>query len=93
MNFQLERLFTQYKLSEKDQHDFRQIYNLLPGYKKTRVVENFVPIMLSVETLREKLYIEHEILFWDTLEKIEEKLKHIQQDLQNAALKDTAKEK
>lgn len=63
MNLQLERLFEKYELPDKDRHDFLQIYNLLPNYKKTRAIENFEKIMLSVENLREELYIEHEILF------------------------------
>lgn len=81
MNSKLEKLFQTYELSEKDIHDFLQIYRLLPGYKKTRAVENFTKIMLSVETLREDLYQEHEILFWNTLGRIEEKLKKIKKDL------------
>ncbi|MDA9129278.1 hypothetical protein N9J72_02270 [Candidatus Gracilibacteria bacterium] len=83
MNFQLEKLFQSYNLTKKDQHDFRQIYNLLPPHKKVRAVENFVSIMLSIESLREKLYIEHEILFGDTLDSIESKLKVLKQDLKN----------
>ncbi len=83
MNSRLEKLFHTYEVSEKDRHDFLQIYDLLPGYKKTRVVDNFPKIMLSIENLREELYIEHEILFWNTLERIEEKLKEIRKNLSN----------
>ena len=63
MNSKLEKLFQTYELSEKDQYDFLQIYNLLPGHKKIHAVENFSKIMLSVEMLREDLYLEYEILF------------------------------
>lgn len=89
MNSQLEKLFQTYNLSEKDKYEFRQIYDLLPAYKKVRAVENFVTIMLSVEWLREKLYVEHEILFWDTLEKIETKLNILKKDLQKIPVQNT----
>ena len=81
MNTKLQKLFHQYDLSEKDRSDFLQIYNLLPWHKKIRAVERFEEIINQIDSLREDLYVEHEILFGSTLNRIETKLKKIQEEV------------
>jgi hypothetical protein len=41
MNTQLEKLLTQYNLSQKDQYDIKQIYALLPMHKQNNLLQNF----------------------------------------------------
>lgn len=77
MNTQLEKLFIQYDFSQKDRYDFLQIYTLLPGHKKVRVVDHFDEIMSQLTWLRREIYAEQEILFGTALKNIEEKLSQI----------------
>lgn len=72
MNVRLEKLFEKYDISIKDKRDFLQIYSLLPGHKKIRVIENFDTMMGNIAALRDDLYLEQEILFWKSLTNIEE---------------------
>ncbi len=74
MNIKLEKLFETYQFSPKDRYDFLQIYNLLPDYKKIKVIESFEEIAKKLDILRENLHLEQEILFGKTLENIESRL-------------------
>lgn len=80
MNTKLEKLFVLNDFSVKDRHDFMQIYSLLPNYKKVRVIENFDEILKRVWDLKSEILMEQEILFWNTLKNIEERLKTMQKD-------------
>lgn len=71
MNKRLEKLFEKYDLSSKDRRDFLQIYDLLPSHKKVGVMDNFENMVQNINALRDDLYLEQEILFWRTLENIE----------------------
>jgi len=77
MNIQLEKLFEKHDFSPKDRYDFLQIYELLPSHKRVKVVESFDEIHLQIKWLRQELYKEQEILFWESLQNIEEKLVQI----------------
>jgi len=79
MNTKLKILFEQYEFSRRDIHDFMQVYNLLPDYKKVKAIENFESIAASIGWLREDMLLEQEILFGQTLKNIEEKLQNTKQ--------------
>lgn len=78
MNIKLEKLFELHRFSLKDRHEFKQIYNLLPDYKKVRVIDNFDQMVSNIWSLKSELLLEQEILFWKTLKNIEEKLQNIE---------------
>lgn len=77
MNTRLELLFEKHNFSTKDRYDFLQIYELLPAHKRVNLVENFDEIALKINQQRTDLYQEHEILFWESLSKIENKISQI----------------
>ncbi len=92
MNTQLKKLFDTHWFSEKDRYEFLQIFNLLPDYKKSRVIENFDMITLSTRELQNELKLEQDILFGKALENIELRIaknkkyslaKHIHTELSN----------
>jgi len=89
MNTKLEKLFVLNDFSVKDRHDFMQIYSLLPNYKKVRVIENFDEILKRVWDLKSEILMEQEILFWNTLKNIEERLKTMQKDKINMWSRDS----
>lgn len=74
MNTKLEKLFEIYDFSLKDRVDFLQIYNLLPAFKKVRVIESFEEIASKLQILKQELHTEQEILFGQTLESIASRL-------------------
>jgi len=75
MNTKLQKIFDEYNLSLKDRRDFLQIYSLLSPQKKNAFIENFPTAMAEIESLRQELALEQEILFWDTLDSIERRIK------------------
>ena len=77
MNIKLEKLFEIYQFSPKDRYDFLQIYNLLPDFKKIKVIESFEEIARKLDILRADLHLEQEILFGKALENIESKLESL----------------
>ena len=40
MNTKLDFLFQEYKISEKNKYEIKQLYNLLPDYKKQNLIRN-----------------------------------------------------
>jgi hypothetical protein len=62
MNTQLEKLFAQYYLSQKDQYEIRQIYNLLPIHKQHNLLQNFPILAMKLNKIQEELREEREIL-------------------------------
>ncbi len=80
MNTQLEKLFEAYEFSAKDRYDFLQIYRLLPDIKRVKALDNFEEIATQMQTLREQLHTEQEILFGQTLEHIESRLQRMQKE-------------
>ena len=78
MNIKLEQLFEIYQFSPKDRYDFLQIYNLLPDFKKIKVIESFEEIAKKLDMLRADLHLEQEILFGKTLENIESRLEALE---------------
>lgn len=84
MNTKLKKLLEDNHFSLKDRHDFMQIYNLLPDYKRVRVIENFEQIVSNIWQLKDQMLMEQEILFGKTLKNIEERLKNIQKEKINS---------
>ncbi|MCH2188798.1 hypothetical protein MK079_03145 [Candidatus Gracilibacteria bacterium] len=65
MNTQLESLFVQYHVSEKNQHDIRQIFSLLPSEKQQNILRNFPWLAERMNQIEENLRQEQEILLGD----------------------------
>lgn len=80
MDIKLEQLFEEYQLSKKERYEFMQIYRLLSPLKKVKALENFAQFVESNEQLKKSLALEQELLFWECLESIEEKLYKIQKN-------------
>lgn len=77
MSTRLETLFEQYQFSPKDTYDFMQIYNLLPDYKKVRVMDQFASIADKIYELKYELHSQQEILFGMAIKNIEETLSEV----------------
>jgi hypothetical protein len=76
MNTQLEKLLTQYNLSQKDQYEIRQIYALLPKYKQHNLLQNFWNLASRLVQIEEEIREEREILVWDKVENIKNIILH-----------------
>lgn len=70
MNTQLEKLFLQYNLSEKDQYEIKQIYALLPMQKQNNLLQNFWNIASKLIKIEEEIREEREILIGNKVEDI-----------------------
>jgi hypothetical protein len=62
MNTQLEKLFTQYNLSQKDRYEINQIYVLLPKVKQQNLLHNFAIITAKLYKIENDLQEERELL-------------------------------
>jgi len=76
MNTQLEKLLTQYNLSQKDQYDIKQIYALLPMHKQNNLLQNFWNLASRLIKIEEEIREEREILVWDKVENIKNIILH-----------------
>ena len=74
MNTELQKIFESLNISEKDRHEYLQIFSFLPPHKRKNFLENAHRVMTDIEKMREKHFEEQQILFWNTLKKIEEKI-------------------
>jgi len=70
MNTLLEKYFDEYELSEKDRHEIRQIFQLLPIEKKRYILDNFEELVKRIKKVQEDIKVEQEILIWDAVSKI-----------------------
>lgn len=71
MNTQLEKLLTQYSLSQKDQYEIRQIYALLPAHKQHNLLQNFWNLASRLIQIEEEIREEREILVWGLYDDID----------------------
>lgn len=62
MNQFLEKLFEQYHLSDKDRHEVRQIYSLLPEEKQRNLITNFEILASRLKVIEYEILSEREIL-------------------------------
>jgi hypothetical protein len=62
MNTQLEKLFNQYNLSQKDRYEIMQIYTLLSNTKKQNVLQNFSVLAARLHKIENDLQEERELL-------------------------------
>lgn len=81
MNTQLEKLFVQYHLSQKDQYEIRQIYNLLPAHKQHNLLQNFPILAMKLNKIQEELREEREILVWNAITNIENTIELVKKEL------------
>ncbi len=79
MNAVLEKLFNKYNLGEKDRYEINQIYSFLSPQKKIHMVENFWSIVKHIGGLKKEMFDEQQILFDNTLQNIEQKIKQAEQ--------------
>lgn len=79
MNAVLEQLFNKYNLGEKDRYEIKQIYSFLSPQKKIHMVENFWEIVKHIGWLKQEMFDEQKILFGNTLQNIEQKIKQAEQ--------------
>ena len=71
----LEKLFDKYKLGKKDRYEIQQIYSFLSPQKKIQMVENFEDLVAHIWVLKKEMFAEQQILFDNTLQNIEQKIK------------------
>jgi len=74
MNPKLEKLLDAHNFSAKDRYEIFQIYSLLSTQRKVKFLENFDSIVWEIWVLQQEIVSEQEILFWQTLENIENKI-------------------
>ena len=79
MNTVLEKLFNKYSLSDKDRYEINQIYSFLNPQKKIHMVENFEHIVKHIGKLKKEMFDEQQILFDNTLQNIEQKIKQAEE--------------
>ncbi len=77
MNVILERLFKEYKISEKDKYEIRSMYNFLSSEKKQKLIDNFDKIYWDIELLKEERYIEQENTFWRAMVSVEDRINNL----------------
>ena len=65
MNTQLQKLFDNSKLSQKDRYEINQIFELLPLYKQKNLLENFDILVFRLEEMHKEIELERSILIWD----------------------------
>ena len=58
MNVQLEKLFTEYELSEKDRYEILQMFQLLPDAKKQKILSDFEILAEKIEKISDDITIE-----------------------------------
>lgn len=81
MNTQLEKLFVQYNLSQKDQYEIRQIYNLLPTHKQHNLLQNFPVLAMKLNKIQEEIREEREILVGKAITNIENTIELVKKEL------------
>lgn len=70
MNVQLEKLFTEYELSEKDRYEILQMFQLLPDAKKQKILSDFEILAEKIEKISDDITIEQWILLDSILPEI-----------------------
>jgi hypothetical protein len=81
MNTQLNKLFVQYSLSEKDQYEIKQIFALLPTYKQNHLLQNFWNLASRLIQIEEEIREEREILVWSAIANIEDTIELVKKEL------------
>lgn len=71
MNTYLEKLFVIYNISEKDRHEIKQIFWLLPIEKQQKLLNNFWKLASKLEFINKDINLERKILIWDLFKDIE----------------------
>jgi len=84
MNTQLEKLFTQYSLSQKDRYEINQIYVLLPKVKQQNLLQNFAVLAAKLHKIENDLREERELLMWNALRNIEDTIELVKKELMSS---------
>ena len=84
MNTQLEKLLTQYNLSQKDQYEIKQIYALLPTHKQHNLLQNFWNLASRLIQIEEEIRVEREILLDNALINIENTIELVKKELMSS---------
>ena len=93
MNTQLEKLFSQYNLSEKDRYEIRQIYSLLPLHKQRNLVENFEELAIKLKKIEEEIKSEKDLLIGEEVDNIRQLiLSRREQKMTKSQISDLQKE-
>ncbi len=72
MNTQLEKLFSQYHISQKDSYEIRQIYSLLPNHKQRELIENFALLAAKFKQIEDEIQTQRELLLWEKVDDIKQ---------------------
>lgn len=75
MNTLLKKLFDKYKISEKDQYEINQIFNILDDEKKHKILANFDLLAKKIKKIEEEILLEQSILLDNILPDIKSLLK------------------
>jgi hypothetical protein len=70
MNTQLEKLFEQYHLSEKNRYEINQIFWLLPINRQHNLINNFDVLAVKLNQIETEINLERRILIWDIFKDI-----------------------
>ncbi|MDQ7023888.1 MAG: hypothetical protein Q9M97_10495 [Candidatus Gracilibacteria bacterium] len=62
MNTLLKSLFEKYEISEKDQYEINQIFNILNDEKKHKILASFELLAEKIKKIEEELLLEQSIL-------------------------------
>ncbi|MDQ7010114.1 MAG: hypothetical protein Q9M94_07555 [Candidatus Gracilibacteria bacterium] len=74
MNTLLKSLFEKYEISEKDQYEINQIFNILNDEKKHKILASFELLAEKIKKIEEELLLEQSILLDNILPDIKELL-------------------
>ena len=72
MNTQLEKLFSQHNLSQKDRYEIRQMYSLLPNHKQRELIENFAVLASKFTQIEQEIQEQRELLLWTQVDNIKQ---------------------
>ena len=75
MNVFLKTLFDKYKISEKDQYEINQIFNIVDDEKKHKILNNFELLAQKIKKIEKDILLEQSILLDNILSDIKILLK------------------
>jgi len=81
MNTQLEKLFSQHNLSQKDRYEIRQMYSLLPNHKQRELIENFAVLASKFTQIEQEIQEQRDLLLWTQVDNIKQYTNIIQKNI------------
>jgi len=76
VNTLFEKLLHECALPDKDKHDIKQIFCLLPSVKRQRLIHNFEALCFNIQKINADIALEQKILFEDFITDMDTLLKN-----------------